>query len=240
MEKGDKMEDPKRRQHPRTRSTFVAQHPHEPSCFNSLSLSLYLSWSRVISHGWPLACNHGGAGPNVDLVGLGWAGGSATLARVLAGRRSLGGDLPVLLLAFIHLDLLLPALLATERHIPSVHEDVAVAGKGLAAEEARVQEVVRLLVVEAVAEEPGLGRPRSRCRSGGIIRSSASSLEIRSRRRRGGGGRRTREGRGLHQLEAFGGLSLLLSPYRCLFPCFLMAQRALWGGGGETQVRWLL
>lgn len=53
----------------------------------------------------------------------------------------------------VHLDLLLPALLAAERRVTSVHEDVA--GEGLAAEGAVLEEVVDVGDVRLVDVEHG-------------------------------------------------------------------------------------
>jgi len=85
----------------------------------------------------------------MDLLRLGWARRALTILLLL-----LLGHLDPLLLGLVHLDLLLPALLAAERRVPSVHEDVAAAAEGLLAEVAGVEEVVGPVVV-VVGEEGG-------------------------------------------------------------------------------------
>ncbi|WOL06119.1 hypothetical protein Cni_G14851 [Canna indica] len=132
--------------------------------------------------------SHCSAGSDVDVL--------PPLPRGAVGLRR---ALPSLLLGVVRVHLLLPALLAAERRVPSVHEDVAVAGEGLPAEVAAVEEAARrgleaavsLAVVGAIgAEEPAL-RPRRRRR--GSWHDDGLGLV---RRRRGGGRRRRVHERG--------------------------------------------
>lgn len=71
-----------------------------------------------------------------------------------------------LLSRLVDLDLLLPALLAAEGHVTSVHEDVSVSSEGSPAAEADVEVVVVaeevVGVVARVAEEAAAGPPRRR------------------------------------------------------------------------------
>lgn len=81
----------------------------------------------------------------------------------------------------VHLDLLLPALLAAERRVTPVHEDVA--GEGLAAEGALLEEVVAV-AVRLVDVEHGRRRRLHRAHGTSPLHHAACGGEQRARRLR--------------------------------------------------------